>query len=156
VSIAENWCVEDALFRGTICSTRHWRVVGRREPASRMEQLMRNNLLAIAAIVAAFSAPIALRAQTVGVGPGGTVVVEEAPGIAVEQYPAFREHVVRERIPDYSIPGRITVGTVLPEMGVTFYDVPPSIAATPYRYTIVNGSTVLVEPRTRRVVQIVE
>jgi hypothetical protein len=69
---------------------------------------------------------------------------------------AFREYVIRERIPDYAVPGRIAVGTVLPESGVTFYDVPPSFAATPYRYTIVNGSTVLVEPRTRRVVQVVE
>ena len=117
---------------------------------------MRNNILAIAAIAAAISAPIAARAQTVGVAPGASVVVEDAPGIAVEQYPAFREYVVRERIPDYAIPGRIEVGTVLPEAGVTFYDVPPSFAATPYRYTIVNGATVLVEPRTRRVVQVLE
>ncbi|WP_024513715.1 DUF1236 domain-containing protein [Bradyrhizobium sp. Tv2a-2] len=117
---------------------------------------MRNTILAVAAVAAAISAPIALRAQTVGVAPGRTVVVEDMPGIATEQYPAFREYVIRERIPDYAIPGRIAVGTVLPESGVTFYDVPPSFAATPYRYTIVNGSTVLVEPRTRRVVQVLE
>ena len=116
---------------------------------------MRNNILAIAAIAAAISAPIAVRAQTVGVAPGATII-EDEPGLPVEQYPAFREYVVRERIPDYAIPGRIIVGTVLPESGVTFYDVPPSIAATPYRYTIVNGSTVLVEPRTRRIVQVIE
>ena len=45
---------------------------------------------------------------------------------------------------------------VLPETGVTYYDVPESYGPTPYRYTVVNGATVLVEPRTRRVVQIVE
>jgi hypothetical protein len=39
---------------------------------------------------------------------------------------------------------------------VTFYDVPPSFAATPYRYTVVNGETVLVEPRTRRVVEVID
>jgi hypothetical protein len=120
-----------------------------------MEHPMRNTILAVAAVAAAMSAPIALRAQTVGVAPG-TVVVEDEPGIAADQYPAFREYIVRERVPDYVVPGRITVGTILPEAGVTFYDVPTSIAATPYRYTVVNGSTVLVEPRTRRVVQIVE
>jgi hypothetical protein len=122
-----------------------------------MEQLMRNNILAIAAIAAAISAPIAVRAQTVGIAPGGSVVVEDAPVLPAEQYPAFREYVVRERIPDYTIPGHVVVGTVLPpETGVTFYDVPPTIAATPYRYTIVNGSTVLVEPRTRRIVQVID
>jgi Protein of unknown function (DUF1236) len=117
---------------------------------------MRNNILAIAAIAAAFSSPIAARAQTVGIAPGPSVVVEDAPGIAAEQFPAFREYVVRERIPDYAIPGRIAVGAVLPETGVTFYDVPPSFVSTPYRYTIVNGETVLVEPRTRRVVQVID
>lgn len=117
---------------------------------------MRNHILATAAISAAFSAPIALRAQTVGVAPGASVVVEGAPGLAVERYPAFREYVLRERIPDHNIPGGVVIGTVLPEDGVTFYDVPPSFAATPYRYTIVNGETVLVEPHTRRIVQIVE
>lgn len=118
---------------------------------------MRNKILAIAVLAAAFSAPIAARAQTVGVAPGGpSVIVEDEPGIAVEQYPAFRDYVVRERIPDYAIPGRIAVGTVLPETGVTFYDVPPAFVATPYRYTVVNGTTVLVEPRSRRVVQVLE
>ena len=116
---------------------------------------MRNNLLVIAAIAAAF-APAAGSAQTVGAAPGRTVIVEDAPGIAAEQFPAFRQYVIRERIPDYTIPGRVGVGTVLPEMGVTFYDVPPSFASTPYRYTIVNGETVLVEPRTRRVVQVID
>ena len=36
---------------------------------------------------------------------------------------------------------------VLPEAGVTYYDVPQRFGATPYRYTVVNGQTVLVEPR---------
>ena len=81
---------------------------------------------------------------------------DPAPGIAAAQWPAFREYVVRERIPNYAIPGDVVVGTILPEMGVTFYDVPQSFAVTPYRYTVVNGETVLVEPRTRRIVQVID
>jgi hypothetical protein len=121
-----------------------------------MEQPMRNNIIALAVIAAGLSAPIAVRAQTVGVAPSTTVIVEGAPGIATESFPAFRDYVVREKIPNYTIPGRVVVGTILPDAGVTFYDVPPSFAATPYRYTIVNGTTVLVEPKTRRVVELVE
>jgi len=34
--------------------------------------------------------------------------------------------------------------------------VPQTFGATPYRYTVVNGSTVLVEPRTRRIIQIID
>ena len=119
---------------------------------------MRNHLLAIATIMTAISAPVAAQAQsTVGVSGSGAVAVEgSAVGIAVDRRPAFREYVVRERVPNYSIPDRVVVGSVLPETGVTFYDVPQSFGATTYRYTVVNGETVLVEPRTRRIVQVVD
>jgi hypothetical protein len=59
-------------------------------------------------------------------------------------------------VPAYTVPDRISIGTVLPESGVTYYDVPQRFGSTPYRYTVVNGSTVLVEPRSRRIVQVVD
>ena len=120
---------------------------------------MRKSILAITAIAFAISAPIAAQAQseqremTTGLARGGTIVVE---GIEQEQLPAFREYVIRERIPNYSVPERVIVGTVLPEDGVIFYDVPQTYGVTSYRYTVVNGRTVLVEPRTRRIVQVIE
>jgi hypothetical protein len=84
------------------------------------------------------------------------VVHDDADGIAADQLPAFREYIVRERVPNYVIPDRVIVGGVLPETGVTYYDVPQTFGVTPYRYTVVNGETVLVEPRSRRIVQVVE
>jgi hypothetical protein len=122
---------------------------------------MRNKLLAIVAIAGAIGAPVAAQAQdmiTTGVVRGGPVIVSEddLPGIAVEQRPAFREYIIRERVPNYTIPDRVIVGGVLPEAGVTYYDVPQTFGVTPYRYTVVNGRTVLVEPRSRRIVQVVE
>ena len=45
---------------------------------------------------------------------------------------------------------------VLPEEGVTYYDVPPEYGVRDYRYTVVNGRTVLVDPHTRRIVELVE
>jgi hypothetical protein len=116
-------------------------------------------ILAIAAIAGALGAPIAAQAQgvvTTGVARGGPVVVTDDVGIAVDQRPAFREYIVRERVPTYIIPDRVVVGGVLPEAGVTYYDVPQTFGVTPYRYTVVNGQTVLVEPRSRRIVQVVE
>ena len=59
-------------------------------------------------------------------------------------------------MPTYTIPDRVVVGGVLPEAGITYYDVPQTFGATPYRYTVVNGQTVLVEPRSRRIVQVVD
>jgi hypothetical protein len=133
----------------------------RREPACIIakELDMRNKILAIAAIAGVIGAPIAAQAQgvvTTGVAPGGAVVVEDVDGIAVDQRPAFREYIIRERVPSYTIPDRVIVGGVLPETGVTYYDVPQTYGVTSYRYTVVNGQTVLVEPRTRRIVQVVE
>jgi hypothetical protein len=122
------------------------------------EFYMRNRILAIAAITAVIGAPIAAQAQSeVTVGAAhGAVVHDDIDGIAVDQLPAFREYIVRERVPNYVIPDRVVVGGVLPETGVTYYDVPQSFGITPYRYTVVNGQTILVEPRSRRIVQVVE
>ena len=120
---------------------------------------MRNTILALAAIAGAISAPIAAQAQsdTVGIVRGGSVIIDDdVDGIAVDRRPAFREYIVRERVPNYTIQDRVIVGGVLPEAGITYYDVPQTYGPTPYRYTVVNGQTVLVEPRSRRIVQVVE
>jgi hypothetical protein len=126
---------------------------------------MRYKLPATAVIVGALvaagglAAPIAAQAQgvvTTGVARGPVIVDDDSDGIALDQRPAFREYIVRERVPNYTIPDRVIVGGVLPETGVTYYDVPQSFGVTPYRYTVVNGRTVLVEPRSRRIVQVVE
>ena len=51
----------------------------------------------------------------------------------------------------------LRVGVVLPESGVTYYDVPAEYHAPPgYRYTIVNDRPVLIESHSRRIVEIVE
>lgn len=121
---------------------------------------MRNRILAMAAIAGAMAAPITAQAQsdTVGIVRGSGVVVNEvdAGGITIERRPAFREYVVRERIPTFTIPDRVVIGGVLPEAGITYYDVPETYGSTPYRYTVVNGQTILVEPRSRRIVQVID
>jgi hypothetical protein len=87
---------------------------------------MRNRLLAIAAVSGALGIPLAAQAQdvvTTGV-VRGPVIVEDADGIAVEQRPAFHEYIIRERVPAYTVPDRVIVGGVMPDVGVTYYDVP--------------------------------
>ena len=104
------------------------------------------------------AAPIAAQAQsdTVGIVRGSTVIIDDNAGIVADQRPAFREYVIRERVPTFTVPDRVIVGGVLPEAGITYYDVPQTYGSTPYRYTVVNGQTVLVEPRSRRIVQVVD
>ena len=76
--------------------------------------------------------------------------------LGVDDRPRFREYVVRERRPSYRYSEDLRVGVVLPEDGVTYYEMPPEYRAPNYRYTIVNERPVIVDPRTRRVIEIVE
>jgi hypothetical protein len=76
-------------------------------------------------------------------------------GIAGQQQPQFRQYVVTQGVPSYRYSEEVRVGAVLPESGVTYYEVPAEYGAKGYRYTVVNDTPVLVEPSSRRVVQIV-
>ncbi|KFC74522.1 hypothetical protein FG93_01108 [Bosea sp. LC85] len=86
-------------------------------------------------------------------GVGGAVV----GGIVGDNTPRFKEYVVEQRVPSYSYRQELRVGTVLPQRGVTYRTVPAEYGVRKgYRYTVVNDQPVLVEPRTRRVIQVIE
>ena len=89
-------------------------------------------------------------------GAVGGVVGGVAGVLGVDQRPRFRTYVVEQRHPSYAYGNDVSVGAVLPESGVTYYEMPPEYGAREYRYTVVNGRTVLVEQRSRRIVDIVE
>ncbi len=97
-------------------------------------------------------------------GPLGAIVggaVGAAAGtvggiLGVDDRPRFREYVVGQHRPSYRYREELRVGAILPESGVTYYDVPAEYHAPGYRYTYVNERPVLVEPRTRRIVEIIE
>jgi hypothetical protein len=131
---------------------------------------------AVAIVVSVFL-PVATQAQGVpggvergardgerAAGPVGAVVGGVVSGVVggvagvlgVDERPRFRSYVVEQRRHSYQYRENLRVGAVLPEEGVTYYDVPPEYGVHEYRYTVVNGRTVLVEPRTRRIVEIVE
>lgn len=128
-----------------------------------VSDLIRRNasIAVMVALVVVSATPLAAQAQssmTVGVarGSGSTANDADVDGIAADQRTAFRTYVESERVPTYTIPDRVVVGATLPDAGVTYYDVPQTYSATPYRYTVVNGETILVEPRTRRIVQVID
>ena len=77
-------------------------------------------------------------------------------GLAEQQQPQFRQYVVQHGVPSYRYQDEVRVGAVLPSSGVQYYEVPAEYGVRDYRYTVVNDRVVLVEPRTRRIVQIVE
>ena len=112
---------------------------------------MRHHIFAVALLAATASALPAAAQYTVGTtGPAIGVITDE-------HVPTFRRYVVEERLPSYTIPDRVVIGGTLPEAGgIVYYDVPERFGATTYRYTIVNDRTVLVEPRSRRIMQVID
>jgi hypothetical protein len=76
--------------------------------------------------------------------------------LGVDDRPRFRSYVVEQHRPSYQYNEDVRIGAVLPEAGVSYYDVPPEYGARDYRYTVVNGRTVLVDPRTHRIVEVIE
>jgi len=90
------------------------------------------------------------------VGGVGGAVVGAIVGDAAE--PRFRTYVVEQRVPSYTYAEPVAVGTVLPSQGVTYHRLPAEYGpnGANYNYTVVNDRTVIVEPQTRRVVQIIQ
>lgn len=76
-------------------------------------------------------------------------------GIADQQQPEFRQYVTTQKVPSYTYREEVRVGAVLPEAGVTYHEVPAQYKVKGYRYTIVNDTPVLVEPGSRRIVQVI-
>jgi hypothetical protein len=139
--------------------------------------IMIRRMIGIAAIAAAVALPGVVQAQGIpggidrgsrdgerAAGPVGAIVGGVIGGVVggvngvlgVDERPRFRSYVVEQRRPSYTYREDVRVGAVLPDEGVSYYDVPPEYGVRDYRYTVVNGRTVLVEPRSRRIVEIVE
>lgn len=91
----------------------------------------------------------------VGAAVGG-VTGAIVGGIADQQQPEFRQYVTTQKVPSYAYREDLRVGAVLPESGVTYYDVPAQYKVKGYRYTVVNNTPVLVEPSSRKIVQVIQ
>jgi len=102
--------------------------------------------------------PVA-KSGPVGAVVGGTLgaVAGTFGGIlGVEDRPRFRTYVIEQRVPSYRYDSDFRVGATLPDNGVTYYEVPAEYHVNGYRYTYVNDHAVLVDPRTHRIVQIID
>lgn len=135
---------------------------------------MNTKSLAVATIAAALSLPMTARAQdgaaagaTTGAvtgaivgGPVGAAIGAGAGaiagGIADDTRPRFRSYVSERHVPSYRYEREVRVGEDLPASGVTYYEVPREYGVTRYRYTVVNDRTVLVDPSTHRIVQVID
>ena len=85
-------------------------------------------------------------------GVGGAVV----GGIAGDNTPRFKTYVRQHEVPSYAYREEVRIGAVLPERGVTYRDVPAEFGVKGYSYTTINDRTVIVEPKTRKIIQVIE
>ena len=85
-------------------------------------------------------------------GVGGAIV----GGFADADRPRFRTYVQERKVKAYTVDGDIVVGRELPASGVEYYEVPAEYKVQKYRYSVINGHTVLVDPSTRRVVEVID
>ena len=114
-------------------------------------------------------APSAAFAQDWVVEPAPPPPIVETPGMVIETAPVagpeVYDYVEAPPPPVYhryvEEPARVyrgrrlVVGEALPP-GVAIYPAPPEYGATEYRYTILNHRPVLVDPYTRRVIEILD
>ena len=89
-------------------------------------------------------------AGPVGAAVGGTVGA--AVGLGLEIPNAVITSIEEERAPSVTVRERVIVGEPLPEE----VELRPVPRYTEYRYAVVNSRRVIVDPRTRRVVKIID
>ncbi|WP_056707975.1 DUF1236 domain-containing protein [Bosea sp. Leaf344] len=75
--------------------------------------------------------------------------------ITTEQTGKVRSYVMKEKPESVKITKEVSVGAELPNE-VQLRTLPADVGVSEYSYTVVNGQTVLVEPRTRKIVKIIE
>ena len=76
--------------------------------------------------------------------------------LGIDKRERFRIYALGERRASFAYDGAVRAGAILPREGVVYYDVPREFALTGYNYTIVNDHPVLVEPGTRRIVEVID
>jgi len=142
------------------------------------ESVMRNHVLNTGALLALLALPLsacqtgtetgaaagaaggAVTGAVVG-GPIGAVVGGVAGAavgsvLSAEESTRVRTYVVAQRRPTMRVTEEIVVGQPVPQR-VRLYPVPQNVGLrNAYSYTVVNDQTVLVDPQTRTVVQVIE
>jgi hypothetical protein len=66
-----------------------------------------------------------------------------------------KQYVVQHREPSVTIQDRVAVGTVLPP-SAQFYTFEGVDGVGPYRYAYINDAPVLIDPGSRRIIEVIE
>jgi hypothetical protein len=75
--------------------------------------------------------------------------------VAVDQKPAFLAYVKRHRMHSDLLLKHVSVGDILPDSGVIYYDIPLRYGAPFYRCVVIGEKVVIADPTTGRVIQVI-
>jgi hypothetical protein len=85
-----------------------------------------------------------------------TTTTTQAPvTLAPDVRTRVRQYVVQHRQPSVTIQNRVAVGTVLPP-DAQFYPFEGVAGVGAYRYAYINDAPVLVDPGSRRIIEVIE
>ena len=110
-----------------------------------------------AAVAVSLLAGVAGAQAQVAVQPQGSTTTTTTTTVTPDQQTKIKQYVTKEKRTSVTAPSGFTVsvGSTLPET-VQVYTLPSDVGVTSYRYTVVNDRTVLVDPSTRRVIQVLD
>ncbi len=92
----------------------------------------------------------------VGAVVGGAIGAVAGGALAAPQATQVQQYVVTRGTPSVRVQEQVVVGEALPRQ-VELYAIPADAGVqTQYRYSVVNGRTVLVDPQTRQIIRIIE
>lgn len=96
-----------------------------------------------------------MKAYLAGAAVAAALAVPASAQVAVQIGPEVREYIVQEGRSSVRVDADVEVGTVLPE-DVEVYAIEGVPTATEYRYAVVNDRRVIVDPDSRRVIEIID
>ncbi len=117
---------------------------------------MKHLMIVAVASLGLVSAAAAQTSTTVTTTTGGAAATTGAVTIQPEIRTKVREYVTTNKAKSVAVPSGFTVstGAVLPE-SVEIQSFPSTVGVTQYRYAVVGDQTVLVDPGSRRIIEVI-
>ena len=120
---------------------------------------MKNRMLNVGVVLGALMLPVAAHAEVLlgtaaGAALAGPVGAVVGGTIGAINSMAFIDYVTGRNYPVYVYNSDVVVGAELPS-GINLYEVPANYR-TPLYYTVVNNHTVLVDPTTHKITQVIK
>jgi hypothetical protein len=117
---------------------------------------MRAFSISVAAALGLLASVPAVSAQTTMSRETTTTTTTTGPvTLAPDVRTRVRQYVVQHRQPSVVVQDRVVIGTVLPP-DARFYSFEGVAGVDPYRYAYVNDAPVLVDPGSRRIIDVFE